>query len=227
MEAAAVIEALSKLMWPILVVVVVWKLYPSIRTIIESRSFTIRVGETEITVQEATDQLSAQVEDLQKKVSDLRHQFKQQAEPVLTPTVAKAQGWRPIRRILWVDDNPDNNAYQISYLRDSGIEIRKALSTDGALEILLSGAFDADAVISDMGREERGEYYPTAGLKLIERAREANVRLPIFIHTTSRSASMYQEDVLATGGNGITSSPVELFEMIDTWDATALNPRGG
>lgn len=221
MDIAAIIESVSKLIWPILVVVILWKLYPSIRTIIESGGFKIKVGEMEVTVQEASDQLRAQVEDLQKKVSDLRLQIQEQAEPVLTPSVAKASERKPIRRILWADDNPENNAYEIAALRDEGVAVRQVVSTDEALGVLLSGRFDADAVISDMGRQERGKYQPTAGLSLLEAARTADVQAPIFVYTSSGSVLKYRDDVLAAGGNGITSSPVELFEMINTWDRAA------
>lgn len=221
MDIAGILESVSKLIWPILAMIVLWKLYPSIRMVIESRGFKIKVGEMEVTVQEASDQLRAQVEDLQKKVSDLRLQIQQQAKPAQVSSGTEAPSRKPIRRILWVDDNPENNAYEIAALRDEGMEIRQVISTDEALGVLLSGRFDADAIISDMGREERGEYHPTAGLMLINAIRKSEIQGPVFIYTNARSAAKYKKRVLAVGGNGITSSPVELFEMIRTWSRMA------
>jgi CheY-like chemotaxis protein len=124
---------------------------------------------------------------------------------------------KQINRILWVDDNPENNAYQIANLRSEGFEIRQVLSTDEALGMLLSGRFKADAIISDMGRKERGRFYPTAGLQLIRTARESNIQIPIFVYTTGQSVDKYEYEVEKAGGNGITSSPVELSQMIYTW----------
>lgn len=217
MDIAAIIDSVSRLLWPVLAVIVLWKLYPSVLKIIESRGFKVKVGEMEVTVQEASDQLRAQVEDLQKKVSELRLQVQQQEEPVLTPSTIGEPIRESIRRILWVDDHPENNAYEIATLRSEGFEVRQAISTDEAVRVLMSGRFDADALISDMGREEGGKYQPVAGLRLIELARESDIQVPIFVYTTSRSTSKYREEVVAASGNGITASPVELFEMINTW----------
>lgn len=214
MDVSAILEAVSRLIWPILVAVVLWKLYPSVRMIIENRGFTVKVGEMEITVQEASDQLRAQVEDLQKVVSDLRLQIQQRAEPAARPYVAAPPAEKPIRRLLWVDDNPENNAYEIASLRDR-VEVRQATSTDDALRMLLSGRFDADAVVSDMGRNERGGFQPTAGLALATALREAGIEVPIFFYTSHQSVERYREEVMASGGNGITASPVELLGMIN------------
>ena len=214
MDVSAILEAVSRLIWPILVAVVLWKLYPSVRTIIENRGFTIKVGDMEITVQEASDQLRAQVEDLQKVVSDLRLQMQQRAEPEARPYVAAPPAEKPIRRLLWVDDNPENNAYEIASLRDR-VEVRQATSTDDALRMLLSGRFDADAVVSDMGRDEPGGFQPTAGLTLARALREAGIEVPIFFYTSHQSFERYREEVMASGGNGITASPVDLLGMIN------------
>jgi CheY-like chemotaxis protein len=213
-DIAAILEAVSKLAWPILVAVVLLKLYPSVRKIIESRGFTVRFGDMEVSVQEASDQFRAQIEDLQQKVSALRLQVQQQAELVAAAPVARVLERRPIKRILWVDDKPSNNAYEIAKLRDEGLQIVQAVSTNEAMGILLSGRLDPDAIISDMGRREEGQYRPVAGLTLIKAAREAGIQVPIFVYSSTQSASRYRDDVLANGGNGITASPVELFEMI-------------
>jgi CheY-like chemotaxis protein len=215
MDIAALLEALGKLVWPILVAVILWKLYPSIRDIIESRGFTIKVGEMEVTVQEASDQLRTQLEDLQEKVSALRLQVEGGAEK-LTLTAAfpgepKAQ---PIRHVLWVDDNLENNAFEIAKLRDDGLRIIQAISTDEAIGKLTSGRSPVDAVVSDMARREGGQQQSEAGLDLIRRARGAGLQLPVFVYTSPRAVTRYRQEILEAGGNGATASPIELFELI-------------
>ena len=217
MDVAAILDAVSKLAWPTLVAAVLWRLYPSIRQILDSRGFTIRVGDMEVTVQEASDQLRAQIEDLQEKLSDLRLSIQQQAEEIeliaKVPTAAVAER-RPIRRILWVDDRPSNNAYESARLEDEGVDITQVVSTREAMDTLLSGRSSVDAIITDMGRHEEGRRRPTAGLTLIKEARNANIQVPIFVYSSTQSVSRYRDDILNAGGNGATASPLELFEML-------------
>jgi CheY-like chemotaxis protein len=217
MNISGILEAISKLLWPILAGFLFWRLYPSIRKIIESRGFAIKVGEMEITVQEASDQLRAQVEDLQKKVSDLRAQVQQQAQPISTDLPEKAPEKHPIKSILWVDDKPANNAYEIANLRNEGFQIVQATSTDEALGKMLSRKLSVDAVISDMGRYEENQFRPRAGIDLIKAMRDAGIGAPIFIYSSFETASSSRDEVLMSDGNGITASPVELFEMIHRW----------
>jgi CheY-like chemotaxis protein len=218
MNVAALLEALGKLFWPILVAVILWKLYPSIRDIIESRGFSIKIGEMEVTVQEASDQLRTQVEDLQEKVSALRLQVEGRDEG-LTLTVAPPGEPEPgpIRRLLWVDDNPENKAFEIAKLRDDGLQIVQAVSTDEAMGLLTSGRVEVDAVVSDVSRREGGRQNPEAGPGLIRQARDAGLGLPIFIYTSPRAVTRYRAEILGAGGDGVTSSPIELFELIRSY----------
>jgi len=45
---------------------------PSIKKLIESRAFTLKVAGLEITAQEATDQIKSQLQDLKDQVISLR-----------------------------------------------------------------------------------------------------------------------------------------------------------
>jgi len=219
MDIAGILDALGKLAWPILVAVVLWKLYPSVRGIIDSRGFSVKVGEMEVTVQEASDQLRTQVEDLQEKVSALRLQVEgRQVTTGLTLAARPkaAEEPTPIKRVLWVDHNPENNAFEIARLRDDGLQLVQATSTDEAMGILLSGRLEVDAIISNMGRLERGKNQPEAGLTLIQEVRGADIQIPIFIYASPRAVARYGEEIREAGGSGATASPIELFELIRT-----------
>jgi len=230
---AAVLEGISKVAWPLLAIYVLWLFYPAVARVIESRGFKVKVGEMEVTVQDVSDQLSNQVADLQKKVEELRRQLGQvhapdaappaalpeAALPAAVPTPAQTRTEPPAipfapppRRILWVDDVPANVAFQVARLRTEGIEVVEAKTTEEALREASRLPFAL--VITDMGRNEGGSFHARAGLELISALRAAGSRLPVYVFSSARYLERYREDVLRSEGNGATSSPVELFEMI-------------
>jgi CheY-like chemotaxis protein len=118
------------------------------------------------------------------------------------------------KHILWVDDNPANLAYEIARLQEEGIEITMALSTDQAMQILVSSELSFNAIITDMGRTEEGDYRPHAGILLIKAVREASINLPILVYTTLNLYTRTINDLVAAGGNGATMSAEELFSWI-------------
>ena len=120
----------------------------------------------------------------------------------------------PLRHVLWVDDNPSNITSEIDILRKGGMEVIEALSTDEAMTILASRKLEIDVIISDMGRREETTYRRKAGLTLIKAVRKEGIQIPIFVYTSEQAVTKNYKDILEAGGNGATSSPVELFEML-------------
>jgi CheY-like chemotaxis protein len=205
-DAVRYIDALSGYVWFVLALVVFLALYPTLRGIIRSRAFTVKVGSMELSVQEASEQLQKQVEDLLEQVSDLRLQAGPQQ------SVDRLQPERTT--VLWVDDNPSNNAYETAKLRADRVQVIEARSTAEALATLKSERPPVDIVITDLGRAEDGTFVRDAGLELIKQARESGFNKPMYMYST-RAAKMEREpDVIAAGGSGITDSPVELLTML-------------
>jgi CheY-like chemotaxis protein len=225
--AADILKAVADLAWPLLVTVLVWRLYPAIKRVLEARGFTLKVGGMEVTVQEVSDKLRLDVEDLQRKVSDLRAALDTQAtalpaggpaapERQAVPTAPAPERPRP-RRILWVDDQPSNNAFEIERLRQEGVDVVTVTSTSDAMRRIVAAPDAFALVISDMGRREDGAYRAKAGLMLIRAIREAGIdrkMLPVIVYSSAKYAERNRADVIAADGNGVTASPVELFEMI-------------
>jgi CheY-like chemotaxis protein len=221
-EAADAVRAVTSLIWPLIVVVLVWRLYPSIRGILQSRGFTIKYGKVELTVQQASDQLIDKVEELGEKLSEARKKLGLDVKPVGIPSVPQNGGEpgkevaaqpRRLRRVLWVDDNPTNNAYELAQMDRLEIDVVQARTTNEALERFRRSKPQPDAIISDMGRKENGSFNPKAGLDLIRRIRAQDPQVPIFIYASPRSLEL-EPDVLREKGNGITASSVELFELL-------------
>ena len=109
-QAIELLKALTPLAWPLMVGIVLWILFPILKAIVTSRAFSVKIAGTEITVQDATEQFRAQIEDLQKTsnfatIRTAGATTPQSKEPVQRP-ISKTP------RILWVDDNPTNNALE-------------------------------------------------------------------------------------------------------------------
>ena len=210
MEISELINAIAGLAWPILAAVLVWRLFPVVREIAKSRSFSIKVGGMELTVQEATEQLRLSLEDLQQKVGELRAQSR--VAPTAVP-LHKDESPSP-RRIAWVDDNPVNNAYEIARLHNEGVEVVELTSTEDAFRTLVKKQVPVRAVISDMGRREGGMYNDKAGIDLVRQLRAASLEVPIFVYSSTKALTRSREEVLAEGANGATASSVELYELL-------------
>jgi CheY-like chemotaxis protein len=217
-DAIDLIKALSGLAWPLIVAALLAALYPTLKTIVRSRSFTVKVAGMEVSVQDAAEQLRAQVEDLQHQVIALRGESSP-AKAAKVNTAARSMARPQVEardrgaRVLWVDDNMSNNAFQIAQLHDQGITVVQSGSTPDAMSILGSSP-PFDAVISDMGRREGGTYQGQAGLNLLKTMREAHIDTPFMVYSSQRYADRNRQAIQAAGGDGATSSPVELIEWV-------------
>ncbi|MFF0161737.1 response regulator [Streptomyces sp. NPDC005263] len=203
-DATQLIRALTGIAWPVLAAWVVWKLFPEIRHILEKRSFSLKVGNNELTVQQFTDKVVETTAELQQQLAAQAGQGQAGQQP-------QPQG--VIHRVLWVDDAPSNNAYEAGQLQAMGVQVVQAESTDEGLRALQGAQQPFDVVISDMGRSEPAGFDPDAGLRLIERIRETGSTTPVFIYGGT-GAMARRDQVANAGGNGVTQSPTELFALL-------------
>lgn len=115
--------------------------------------------------------------------------------------------FRQQRRILWVDDRPDNNVFERQAFEALGVEFTLALSTQEALENLKRRKFSA--IISDMGRKEGAR----EGYVLLEALRKTDSQTPFFIYAGSNSPERKRE-AAEKGAQGLTNNPQELFNLV-------------
>ena len=228
MTAARIIEAIGALLWPLLVAVVLIKVIPHIpgvvtdlRKAMRTRGFTVKVGGVELSVEEATEQLRRQVTDLQTHMAE---QLAQRPEPTLgAPPAPGAPPGSPAgagpaagpgrATILWVDNDPDNNALEVAKLRDDDVEVLLARSTAEAMDVL-SLRRGVRAIVTDLGRTEDGEYRSHAGLALLRQLKEAEQDQPVLVYTSVRRAELDRQDALDAGAVIVTASPTELFAAL-------------
>ena len=203
-----IVHAITALAWPFIVGLLLWRLFPSIKKIVESRGFTVRVGQAELTVQEVSEKVLAATADIQGKLAEVTAPTLDRSAE-LTGTASH----RPLRRVLWVDDVPLNNTYEVAQLQTLGVEVVQETSTDSAVVELAKARAPFNAVITDLGRREEYGFNVNAGIELIERLRQQGNDMPIFVYS-SPSSTRRRDEIVAAGGNGVTASPTELFALL-------------
>lgn len=113
--------------------------------------------------------------------------------------------WR--RRILWVDDRPNNNIFERQVFESLGLTFALAPSTEEALAWLNDSKFGA--IISDMGRREG----PREGYRLLDALRASDKVTPFFIYAGS-NAPQHKLEAAEHGAQGCTNMENELVDMV-------------
>lgn len=221
---AALLKALATLLWAGLAFYVFWSLKATIVKVLESRSINIKIAGNEINLPQATATIGAAVADIQAKLASLSGDHLRQADvpgqavaetrdAATEPRPAGADGSeRRVARILWVDDDPSNNAFLIDRLRGDGHRIDTSLTTADALQRL--GQQQYDGVISDLGRKEGGVENLMAGRDLVKAMRESQFRQPFLVFSTFRAVQIKGE-LIAAGATEVTSSGIDVIRFVD------------
>lgn len=213
MSAAEIVDAVTGLLWPLLIAAVVWRLLPTIKDIIGSRGFTVKAAGVEIGVQELSDQLARGSEDLREQVSALKRQLAAiDGAPDATESPI-ARGLPRLQRILWVDDHPENNFYEIQALTAKGVSVELASSTSEGLAVLGAAQVPYDAVITDMGRTEDGHDRPSAGLDLMRALSDEGIDMPVVVYASAPAIARHAQRIREAGGRA-TASATELMEIL-------------
>jgi CheY-like chemotaxis protein len=130
-----------------------------------------------------------------------------------------ARGLRPIpevagRRILWIDDKPENNLRLVEALRSSGADVETMFEGEGAAMLLPS--YQPDLIISDIGRGERRE----AGFEDVEMFRERGLHDGPVVFYTARVTGARRTRAKEIGAK-MAATEDELISAV----ADALRPQ--
>lgn len=112
-----------------------------------------------------------------------------------------------VGRVLWVDDNPDNNAAERQYLERRKIAVYQVKTSDEALALL--AMYKYNVVVSDMNRHGK----PLDGLTLVREMRRRNDGTPFYLYTYVPSKAQHKL-VTDAGGQGAAVKPEELYAAI-------------
>jgi CheY-like chemotaxis protein len=240
-DVSEVVDSLAHVAWPVIVGYVALRIGPALRDVLRERDIKakggpggleLEVGGQAVSTQQAVDDQRHETEAVRAELSLLSAQVlsltsrlgTDDASLLELPTSVSAQGRRAsaliteatpalVRRVLWVDDQPANNAYELAALRDRGVDIVEALSTEQALR-RLGAQPEFDAIVTDMHRIERGHVRRQAGLELLRELQAEHPGVPAIVYTSFRSASEFAEEVRALGGVAATANATELFELL-------------
>ena len=106
-------------------------------------------------------------------------------------------------RLLWVDDHPENNAWERELFRSLGVVIVPVESTRSALGCLQTETFDL--VLSDIRRDDES----TDGLEGATQIHAARPTVPILFYVQNLSSTRVPEPA-----SGITDEPNELLHLV-------------
>jgi CheY-like chemotaxis protein len=232
------IDSIATIMWPTIVIIILLSFRKNIQALIksgESRKFSVKIGDMEVNMDELSKQQGEMIKDLQARINTMQKEMETLKQPVQE---AKAEPDSPttgevvsdagatsfdigvdtdpfdddISSILWVDDNPVNNAFLIDSLTYQGVQVTTAHSTQDGLDHFNRGSFNC--IITDVNRLEGGMVAnKQAGFELIRAIREEDDELPIYIYTGKVDEKMRQK-AKNLGATGVTSSPSELLQML-------------
>ena len=177
--------------------------------------------------------ISKMFEETKKGAADAESEDEAPVGPEAVPGVVVAaersvrkadRGGRVLRRVLWVDDHPERNAYELEDLRKL-FDVSTAKSTKTGIKHLATGGFDA--VVSDIVREENRVMNPDAGGTLADYAAALDPPLPVFIYSSEAAVVQHGEDLAARGALIVTASYTELVKGIrqkarETFDSIVL-----
>ncbi|MDR4484752.1 MAG: TIR domain-containing protein [Nitrospirales bacterium] len=121
------------------------------------------------------------------------------------------------KRILWVDNRPENNRFETAALAKLQIEVVAVTSTDAALARIASDPEPFDLVLSDWQRPELHLDTLSAGIHLLRELRTRHLTMPVvFYHGSSKERDRIarRELALREGAFGEAVMPDELLGLV-------------
>jgi len=112
------------------------------------------------------------------------------------------------KRVLWVDDNPQNNDEFAALLNSLGVKVDRELSTELAINRLSSEKYDL--VISDMGRPEGRD----AGVQLLRAMRAKGDQTPFIVFSSRNAVARTRAKIIELGGLDAVTGPTALMGRI-------------
>lgn len=113
------------------------------------------------------------------------------------------------KRVLWVDDNPDNNLWERNALEALGVKVNPVISTEKAIEALSAPGEEYNIIISDMTRGAN----KMAGYELLSQVQNSGRKTPFIIYAGS-STPEQERVAIERGAVGRASDPENLIRIV-------------
>jgi CheY-like chemotaxis protein len=211
-DFAKIISAVAQLAWPVLIFYCVWRFASGFRDFIFSVSegqlegFGMKGSLKRTVTQEV---LSAERTKLESSPAQAQMKVGSGKSVRLVDLLTSAIPLRELRgrKVLWVDDEPDNNRHETKALISLGLAVSSVISTEEALRSLGESSFDV--VITDMRRGDNVR----AGYELIDRLKHMNDWTPVIIYSSSNTVEE-EEEALSRGAFGSTAEAADLILLV-------------
>ena len=243
---APIIESVAMILWPLILIIILLSFRKNIQALIkssETRKFTVKIGEMELSMDEFSKQQGDMIKDLQARVNKLQRQMEMKGEvPANIKIPAEELGFED-RRVkfrratdaplaeskpnaesvtLDIDDDISDILWVDDHPKNNAFLI-ESLNKEGISVSTAKHTKEAikrfkhgafDCVISDSTRLEGNEIQNhQAGFELAGALREIDKNVPIYIYTDEVNKKM-KEKAHDVGATAITSSPSELLKLL-------------
>lgn len=152
--------------------------------------------------------------DLQRTVAELASATPQNEESLAkVDAAATLKDAARAKRVLWVDDRPENNTLLVEQLIKAGISVEQATSTRQAMQMFVHRRYDA--VVTDIGRKEENGYVPDAGIVLARQILRMAPDTPIIAVTSGNGAKEHGEAALQAGMRLVTTSGTRFIAALN------------
>lgn len=159
--------------------------------------------------------------DLQQTVAEMASATPQNAALMEKVDAASApEATAPVRRVLWVDDIPENNTLLVEQLIEANVKVDQAISTEQAVKLISANRYDV--IVTDMGRVEGKSYVADSGVVLTRKVKELSPNTPVLVFTSGKGARMHGSAAMEAGARLITASGTRLISALNQ----ILNPSG-
>ncbi|MCO6177206.1 response regulator [Ciceribacter sp. RN22] len=203
-------NALSNFAWPAMAAFLLIKFHPLFASLLKRENMQIKVGNLELSVQEAAKHNGADIADLQQRIAIIEANISNEKDIIVNS--AEYQNSKKSKSILWVDDFPSNNAFMIEKLKEKGIEVVLSIGTNDALAKIEYNEFRA--IITDLGRIEDGVDNPNAGFDLLARLKALGKEIPVLVFA-GRRALQNRAALLEAGAENATNSGVDVLAFVE------------
>ena len=117
------------------------------------------------------------------------------------------------RKILWVDDNMDNNKEHINVFENLGVQFTEAKNTLEAMDLIHQDTYNL--IISNMGRPDKnGRENQEEGLNFLKELRQNDIKISVIIYTRPKNLTKYGAKIHQYTNASITQGYTGLFKEI-------------
>lgn len=116
------------------------------------------------------------------------------------------------RAVIWVDDLPQNNVYEVHVLELLGLKVIQVTNNEDAISMIKSSSQRIHVAISDIGRPDR----EPSGLELLDSFAENSLDIPLIYYVTivNKDKPWPSTSNRETKAFGLTNRPDELVHFL-------------